>query len=89
MTSSLSNLVDNLADEIHKVKCKDSDCFFEYENVKDNLIEYKCFSCSRDYSNKIDKELKKAISNAFKFSNNDINKLILLLKKCLSLGVYG
>ena len=90
MTSSLSNLVDNLADEIHKVKCKDSDCFFEYENVKDNLIEYKCFSCSRDYSRRLIKnKIKKAISNTFKFSNNDINKFILLLKKCLSLGVYG
>ena len=27
MASSLSNLVDNLAEEIHKIKCKDCDCF--------------------------------------------------------------
>ena len=40
MASSLSNLVDNLAEGIHKIKCKDWDCFLEYENVKDNLIKY-------------------------------------------------
>ena len=59
MTSSLSNLVDNLTEGIHKIKCKDCDCFLEYESVKDNLIKYKCLSCNKDYSNKIDEELKK------------------------------
>ena len=27
MASSLSNLVDNLAEGVHKIKCKDCDCF--------------------------------------------------------------
>ena len=36
MASSLSDLVDNLAERIHKIKCKDCDCFIEYESVKDN-----------------------------------------------------
>ena len=52
--------------------------------MKDNLIKYKCFSCNKDYSNKLDEELKKKFNNAFKFSNNYINKLILLLRK----GIY-
>ena len=39
MASSLSNLADNFAAEIHKIKCKDCDCFFEYESSKDNLIK--------------------------------------------------
>ena len=30
MTTSLSNLVDNLTEGIHKIKCKDCDCFLEY-----------------------------------------------------------
>ena len=42
MTSSLSNLVDNLTERIHKTKCKDCDFFLEYESVKNNLIKYKC-----------------------------------------------
>ena len=53
-------------------------------SVKDNSIGYKCRSCSKDYSNKIDEELKKWFKNTFKFSNNDINKSILLLRQ----GVY-
>ena len=59
MASSLPNLVDNLAEEIHKVKCKDCDCFLECENFKENSVKYKCLSCSKDHSNKIDEELKK------------------------------
>ena len=43
MASSLSNLVDNLKEGIHKIKSKDYDCFLEYESVKDNLIKYECF----------------------------------------------
>ena len=39
-----------------KIKCKDCDCFLEYESVKDNLIKCKCLSCNKDYSNKIDEE---------------------------------
>ena len=54
MTTSLSNIVDNLAKGIHKIKCKDCAYFLEYESVKDNLIKYKCLSCNKDYSNKTD-----------------------------------
>ena len=78
MTPSLSNFVDNVTEGIHKIKYKDYDCFLEYENVKDNLMKYKCLSCNKDYS------LKKRFKNTFKFSNNAINKFILLLSK----GVY-
>ena len=59
MEVSLSNLVDNLTEGIHKVKCKDCDYFPEYESAKDILIKYKCLSCTKNYSNKIDEELKK------------------------------
>ena len=61
MASSLSNLVDNLAEGIHKIKWKDCDCFLEYESVKDNLIKYKCLFCNNDYSNKLD-DLVKCLS---------------------------
>ena len=58
MESSLSNLVNNVAQGIHKIKCKnerddqkcetcgikykDCDCFLEHINFKNGLIEYKC-----------------------------------------------
>ena len=79
--SSLSNHFDNLAERIHKIKCKDCDCFLEYESVKDNLIKYKCLSCNKDYSNKLDEKLEKQFKNTFKFSDNDFNKFILFLSK--------
>ena len=52
--------------------------------LKDNLIKYEQLSCNKDYSNKIDEELKTWFKNTFKFPKNDINKFILLLRK----GVY-
>ena len=42
------------------------------------------FSCHKYFSNKLDEELKKKFKNTFKFSNHDINKFTLLLRK----GVY-
>ena len=59
--------------------------FFEYESTIDKLIMHRC---KKNYSNKIDEKLKKRkmqkCKNAFNFSNNGINKFILLLGK----GVY-
>ena len=56
MASTLSNLVNNLSERIHRIKCKfghndkkweaggikykHCDCFLEYTSFKDNLIEY-------------------------------------------------
>ena len=45
------------------------------------MIKYKCLCCNKDYSNKLDKELKKKFKNTFKFFNNDINNPILLLRE--------
>ena len=53
MVSSLSNLVDNLTGEIHKIKCKDYNCFLEYESIKEDLIKYKCLSSNKNYSKKL------------------------------------
>ena len=68
MASSLSNLVNNRSERIHKIKCKygddDKKCelyiktyriiaycdyFLEYTNFKDDLIEYKCVCCNKNY----------------------------------------
>ena len=64
MASSLSNLVHNLSEEIHRIqckfghdeekcetcgiKCKYCDYFLEYKNFKDDLIEYKCLFCNKN-----------------------------------------
>ena len=89
MASSLSNHVNNVSEGIHRIKCKYvhddkkcetcgikyeyCDCFLEYINFKDNLIEYKCLCCNKSYQHKFDKKLKI-------FNHND-NKFILFLWK--------
>ena len=84
MASSLSNLVDNLAEGIHKIKCEDYNSFLEYKSSSDSLIKYECLSCNKNYSNQIDEKSKKRPKNTFKFCNKDFNKFILLLEK----GIY-
>ena len=75
MASSLSNLVDNLAEGIHKIKCKyghdneecgtceikykDCDCCLKCTNVREDLILYKCLCCNRNYQKTFDEILKK------------------------------
>ena len=65
MASSLSNLVKNLTEGVNRIKCKFGhhdkkfetcgikfkycDCFLEYINFKDDLIEYKCLCCNNNY----------------------------------------
>ena len=55
--------------------------FSWYESVKDNLIKYKCLSYNKDYLEKLEEKFKKRFKNIFKFSNNHINKFVLLLRK--------
>ena len=45
------------------------------------MIIYKCLSCNKCYWKKLNEELKTKLKNTFKFSNTDINKFILLLRK--------
>ena len=61
MANSLSNLVDNLTEGIHKIKCKNCDCFLEYETVTEISIKCKCTSWNKDYSNINYEELKKRL----------------------------
>ena len=61
MANWLSNLIDNLADIIHKIKFKDCYYFHEYKSANKNLIKDNYLSCNTSYSNKIDEKFKKVI----------------------------
>ena len=69
MASSLSNPVNNLAEGIHKIKCKQG---LDEKNVKlverntktasdDNLIEYMYLCYNRNYQKKIGKLLRRGV----------------------------
>ena len=99
MASSLSNLINDLSEGVHRIKYKFghddkkceacgiqykySHCFLEYINFKDDLIECKCLCCNTNYQHKFDEKLKERFFNTYKFSNHDNNKFILLLQKCV------
>ena len=57
--------------EICGIACKVCDCFFEYKNFKDGLIEYKCLCCM----------FMLRFLNIYNLSSNDNNEFILLLQK--------
>ena len=48
------------------------------------MIKYDRLSYNKNYSNKIEEELKKRFKNTFNIYINDISKIILLLRK----GIY-
>ena len=88
MATSLSNLAHNILEGIHKIKCKDCECFLQYESVNENLIKHKYLSSNKDYSNKIDEELKRRFKDTFKFPtvfNNSFLIIYFTKKKCLFL----
>ena len=97
VASSLSNLVNNLSEGNQRIKCKyrydDKKCetcgikckyynyVLEYTNFKDDLIEYKCLCCNKNYQHKFDEKLKERFLNTYKFSNHNNNTFISLLQK--------
>ena len=74
MVSSISDLADNFAERIHKIKCKheldnkkcktcatkykDCACSLEYTSFKNDVLEYKCLCCDRNYRKTFDENLK-------------------------------
>ena len=98
MGSSLSNLVNNFSEGIYRVNCSDDkkcetcgikckfcDCFLECTNFKDDLIEYKCSCCNKNYQHKFNEKLMERFYNTYKFSDSNNNKFISLFRK----GVYS
>ena len=49
--------------------------------TQDNLIEYRCLCCNKNYQHKFDEKLKEQFFNKYKFSNYKNNEFILLLLK--------
>ena len=84
MSSSLSNLVDNLSEGIHNNKCANCESCHDYVKTKNEKLFLKCFNCKTYYEKDFNKVLIKKFKNTYSFCNNDINKFVLLLRN----GVY-
>ena len=84
MTTSLSNLVDNLTEGIRSDKCINCKSHISYMKVMDETLIFRCFNCKKNYKKQINKELVERFASTYKFCNNDLNKFVMLLRK----GVY-
>ena len=84
MSTSLSNLVNNLSDRVHNDKCTYCKSYLDYMTTKDEQVIFRCFACKKNYKKDFNKELIKRFANIYEFGNGDINKFILLLRK----GIY-
>ena len=86
MPTFLSTLMDNLSNRIHdKHKC--DSCGYDIEYIrrkKSGKLLFKCFNCKRKSFEEYDEDLIKKFKNTYRFSNGDIDKFVLLLRK----GVY-
>ena len=80
MSSSLSNLVDNLSEGLHNDKCTVYKSCLDYMSVDEqrNCIQliFRCFECKKNYKKDFNKELIKRLKNINEFCNKD-NKFIL------------
>ena len=81
MSSSLSNLGDNLSEGIHNNKCVNCNYCLDYIKIKNKKLLLKCFNCNACYRKKINKGLIKKLKNTYSFCNNGINKFVSLLRK--------
>ena len=82
MASSLSYLVNNFEEGVHKIKCKYGhddkkirnggitckhyECCVQYTDFKDDLIVYKCVCCNKIYQKRFDQNFKKRFANTYK-----------------------
>ena len=94
MSTSLSRLTDNLSNRIiENGKCKNCDCCLDYIKIrKSGVLIFECFNCKRIYQKNIDdkelKNLKSKFKNTYDFSNKDINKFMLILRKSVYIYEY-
>ena len=84
MSSSLSNLVDNLSERVRSNKCTDCKSCLDNMLFKDDQLISKYPKCSKDHNNNFNKDLVNRFASTYEFYDKQINKFILLFKK----GVY-
>ena len=89
MSTSLSKLVDNLSNKvIDDGKCSSCGSNLQYIAIrKSGRLVFECFNCKGRYSKifceKLEKKLTAKFKNTYRFCNEEIDKFLLLLRKCI------
>ena len=67
MSSSLSDLFDNLSEGLHDDKCTDCKSCLYYMMFRDNQLIFRCFDCKKNYEKDFNKKLIKSFANIYEF----------------------
>ena len=70
MSSSLSNLVDNLSEGFLSDKCTDCQSCLDYMMFKDDQLVCRCFECKKNYKKDFNKELTKRFADIYVFCSD-------------------
>ena len=81
MSSSLSSIVDNLAERLYKIQYTNCKSCLEYIKAEDTHFIFKCLKCNKNHKRHFNKELIKRFPNTYEFCDGEINTFILLLRK--------
>ena len=73
MSTSLSNLVNNLSQGFHSDKCTNCKSCLAYVTTKDEQLIFRCFRCKKNYEKDFNKELIQRFANIYEFCNGDLN----------------
>ena len=67
----------------HNDKCIDCKSCLDYTSAKDNQLIFKCLKCNTNYNKDLNKDLINRFVSTYEFCDGNINKFILLLRKCV------
>ena len=80
MAGFLSSLTDNLAEGLHRGKCKDCKSSLEYMKANDGLLIINCLHHKKTFEKKFN-DLLKRLQNTNKFCDRRLKKFYLTLWK--------
>ena len=67
MSTSLSNLVDDLSEGVHNNKCTDFKSYLDYMSTKDDQLIFRFLECKKSYEKDFTKDLIKRFANIHEF----------------------
>ena len=73
MSTSLSNLVNNLSEGVHNDKYTNCKSCLDYMTTKDEQLIFRCFRCKKNYEKDFNKELIQRFANIYEFCNGNLN----------------
>ena len=89
MSSSLSSLVDNLSEGLHKDKCIYCKSYLDYVMFKDDQLIFRCFECKNNYKKNFNEDLTNRFVNTYEYCNKDINRFICYEEKeCIPMNAW-